>query len=751
MLSVALGTVCVQAHAQQASVNLPAQPLARSLIALAHAHGVTILMQDALVANRQAPALSGKFTVREALDRLLEGSGLSAQPQAEGTYVIRAVPSSPPPLLPEAAVASGPDAVLPTLTVIGGAERASTGFVADTTSTATRTDTPISETPQSIQVITQDLIKSQQAQSVSEALRNVAGVTVTMSDAGKPPGVSIRGFQAKTMSNGANDASGVINSLNVPMAGVDRIEVLKGADSILSGAMDPGGVVNVVAKRPQAEPVRELTLQTGSYGDWLGAVDLAGALTQDKRLAYRFVLSAERAGQSFGGYEGGKNVYVAPALGWKSGGTDLVVGYQHQVQDSPPVLTTLLGPGGPLPVTGPATPRNGNSLTQSDTVYVDLKQRLGSVFQFESKTQYQRSASKTNGDFFALVGGTPDAAEYLAQAGVLHNYGLSTDDHLQAKFSIGPVRQTMLGGFNYAVSWGDQAQSWMSRTGPFPAPNLQPADGPLHYTDMGKSYSDTVYLQDQLTWQRLHVLASIAHGSAWGSTTPSQSAWTPNVGVLYDLTDNVSVYANAFRSFNPQTNFRLQDGSFAPPKTGRSVEAGFKFNFFDDRLQGTADVFRTAVMNQAVRPPGADYSMLEGGQVTRGVELHVAGRVLPGLNLTADYSWSEELEADALFGLVPRHSGSLWLTYDLQGEHWAGWGGGIGVQARSAVRFPGQDARVPGQMQTDLNVHYTVRRWSAELGIKNLFNRTLYQNFAVSGIAYLQPGRLVYLTGRYNF
>ncbi|KVN19086.1 hypothetical protein WT09_10615 [Burkholderia stagnalis] len=745
--AIVFGMATVPLYAQT-SVNLPSQPLSATLSQLARQADVNILAPDNVVAGRVAPAVSGVLTVQDALTQVLKGTGLRVERVDPKTYVIKKYEST------ESAVSSksGKEAVLPTLTVSDRSITEGNGFIADSTSTATRTDTPISLTPQSIQVVTKDLLRSKQTQSVTEALAYVGGVTVQ--DTGNRPQVSIRGFAASTMSNGHND-TGSSNSLDVPMAGVERIEVLKGADSILSGAMYPGGIVNVVTKRPTAETVRELTFQTGSYGNLMGAIDLGGALTSDKALRYRFVLSAERAGQSFGGFDGKGNFYLAPSIEWKSRDTDIVLGYQRQVVNTPPQQITLLRPSDdPFPIHSRATPA-ANSLYQMDTVSVDVTQRLGSIFQFESKAQYQASSFALRG-FYEPIGGTPASTLYLGAKAITSSYGFDLDNHVQAKFSVGPIKQTFIAGVSNNVYWSTiSAPPTLVFVAPFPLATIQPDTGPWKYSAGGKSYSSTVYFQDQLAWDRLHILASIARGTSWSHNVASQSQWTPNIGILYQLTDNIAAYGNAMRSFVPQQGSFLLDGSVAPPRSGRSVEAGFKFNFFDDRLNVTADVFRTAETNVVIGIPGTPFVTLGGGRAMRGAELSVNGRLLPGLNVAANETYSSQQQQTDGTSTVPRHSASLWLTYDLQGERWHGWGVGVGIEARSGYQLSQSASnvvyKVPGQAQTDASVYYQSKQWAATLGVKNLFNRTLYQSNTFAHAVALQPGRLIYLTGRYKF
>lgn len=140
--------------------------------------------------------------------------------------------------------------------------------------------------------------------------------------------------------------------------------------------------------------------------------------------------------------------------------------------------------------------------------------------------------------------------------------------------------------------------------------------------------------------------------------------------------------------------------------------------------------------------------------VVRGAELSLTGRLFPGLNVFANYTFSNQQQITDGVSEVPRHSGTIWMTYDLQGERMHGWGVGAGVEARSGYQVSNSRLGVfkaPGQAQTDASVYYHAKQWTATLGVKNLFNRTLYQNQMTSAIVGLQPGRLIYLTGRYNF
>ncbi|VWC48920.1 TonB-dependent siderophore receptor [Burkholderia lata] len=732
----------------QVDVDLPSQALGTTLVQLAGKMGVNILAPAALIGGKQAPAISGHFTLNDALERLLSGSGLKAVRRGDNTYVIeQGLPSQSAP----SAAPTRADTVLPTIQVRAGASADNFGFVSDFTSAATRTDTPIALIPQAIDVVNQAQIESRNAQSVSDALAYLSGMTISnYGNVNVTP--YVRGFIAPVMVDGNASSLGLmprIGALGIPIDGIEKIEVLRGADTILAGSMDAGGVVNITTKQPTAMPVRQLTTQAGSFGDLKQAIDLGGALDGDKRLTYRFVMSAERTGASSYGYNGAKSFYVAPSIGWKSPGTQIVLGFRHLVQDLPQTPTTLFGfDGAPVKVALPSS-QPGAMLIQSDDVEISVKHRLSDVFSIESNATYThfRERADSVGYLPTNFDTPPQTALFYTPVGDRRVINVTTDNRMKAEFSTGEIKQTALVGLQYSVNWGDSstAVDSISVIAPFPSPVLPPYSGALVYDSLGRSQFTNVYLQDQLSWRRLHITASIARANAWTPGEEAQHAWLPNLGILYELTDRLSVYASTMRSFYPQRGYLIEIGGEPPPYSGHSIETGIKMNLLDDRLTLTADVFRAQTATVIQRIPGTDLVNEQGGQVSRGVEVSAVGRLLPGLNVNANYAYNDVQKGVGL----PHHSGTAWLSYDLQDERWAGWGAGIGVIARTATPVWGTTYRLPGQARTDLGIWYHAKGWSTALAVKNAFNRVLYDSAAGSA-AYLQPGRLFYLTARYD-
>jgi iron complex outermembrane receptor protein len=752
------------------SYSIAAGPLRGALDTFAAQANVSVSYVPNIVEGKVSRGLTGSFPVEQALTNLLAGSGLYAQSPAAGTYVILGTPTPTPTLEPnpEAPSAGGetPSVTqLPVIAVTANANRDlgyhDEGFVAQTTRSATRTDTPIAELAQSVEVVTQNVMSSQQSQSVVEALGNVSGISVGDRGLSSSPSVLVyvRGFNAPIMMDGLATQSDQL--LNIPAAGIERIELLKGADAIVAGDMAPGGVVNIVTKKPQADPVHELTVQVGSYGDLLTSVDLAGALTANRIFTYRFVASGERVGQDSYGYDGKRNFYLAPSLGFDYGGTHLVVGLEQSTMRVPQTPNTILGPNGPYPLDTPTGRPDDHASVHDTSVFYELAQDFGNDWTFRSKARYERAVDNQTSYFIGSAAAASDGSEILATSipTILfqNNYSWETEQSVTGKIRTGPVVQTLTIGFSYGKTWS----STTSGEGePITVPLgqgvlLPPVNVPTTFTTYeGNIYDSNLFLQDQVHVGGLRLLASVGHQQEWGQTVEMSKIWTPNFGVLYQLTSDIAIYANAQRSFQSQAALVLVGGAIAPPRTGSSVEAGAKFSLLGDRLTMTAAVFRAAVTNEAIAIPGSAFNVLSNGDVSRGFEVDATGRLLPGLNLIASYTFSNYVSVLNGFSQLPKNQGSLWMTYDLQGERWHGWGMGVGVRARSgyaATSTAGAVYPMPGQAQTDASIYYHAKTWSATLGVKNVFDRRLYGDYATTGFVAQEPGRLIFLTGIYDF
>jgi iron complex outermembrane receptor protein len=737
---------------------IPAGQLDRVLVAVATESRRPISFDAAITSNAQSNGVKGFLSVAQAIDMALQGTGFERVTASGGALTIRASATPVPVGVDQS------DAVLPQITVRDSAQKADQ-FNAATSSSATRTDTPISDTPQSVQVITRDVMQSQQTQSLESVLSNVSNVTVSPSAVGQDT-VQIRGFSAPVSTDGLMSNT-FQNALSIPLIGLEQVDVLKGADSILAGQMQPGGVVNVIRKKPQADPVNEITMQTGSYGEFLTGFDSAGALTADKRLTYRFVVSGERTGETYGGSVGKRTLYVAPSVGYKTGTTDLVVGFTQNTQHLPIQPFTMIVNGSPARLSYPIGTAEDHLRINDSTLYYDFSQKLTPNWTFKSKASYDASVTSYYDNNATELNGNGLAYLYPV-AGALRQRTLSLEESVQGKFKTGPVSHTVLTGFSYQrnlitnATGGDIAALTTGSIFSQVLPEVPiPASG---FVSAVNDYSSQVFLQDQLSVMgRLHVLASIAHAQARNDYATgkeyTQGAWSPNIGVLYQLTGTIGVYANYLKSFTPQGTDFLSTGGTAPPSIGKSVEVGVKGNFLDDRLTASVDLFRSAVANMVVQtgPTITSNILIPGGTVSRGVEFDVSGQIMPGWNVIANYSYTAQASPvyAGSVSLLPRHGFRLWTTYAFHGDALQGWGVAGGIRGRSS--YAGQKTgslpayRVPGQVSTDVNVSYRRKTWTMTFGVKNVFNHPWYGDTATNSFLAVYPGRTFLLTGTYAF
>jgi iron complex outermembrane recepter protein len=777
---------CAQTMQPVKEYAIGAGKLNQILAVFAARAGISLAYDQALVLGRVSPGLNGNYAVADALAHVLSGTGLEAVAKAEGGYALRPMPPArsqpqPRPVLSAdvlaAAAGARDDALLMEMVVVPGAdaEAADQGFVAASSRSATRTDTPLSQIPQSVQVVTQEALARQQSQSVLDALHDVSGVNIY--NVGVDTAVYIRGFLAPTRVNGLEQGPSRIDNasspLHTPLAAIERIEVIKGADSIVAnGDMEPGGLVNIITKRPQAEPIRQLTLEAGTQGHQRMALDLAGALSDDQVWTHRVILSGSSDADAIDRYDSVRDVYFAPSLGYRHNDTVAVVGINYQ--------RNLQANGG----LGPIGQVTAGLLSSSIGGSYDWQQKLGSNWGVESKGNYMRTRLSSR-SYSCVESDSSDGDAPLrdceAQAVEYTSYGWNLENSVHATFHTGPVKHTVLAGVALSYSWravpmaeiGAPMLATLSRSSlpEVSATNLVPS-GPsvtLNYNNW--------FLQDQLSWRRWHFLANLGYTKAWSHATDPQTEEVTslhpqskpiyNVGLSYELTDNVTLYANRQKSFvlQAQPSGIHYDGGPAglynlPPTDGKSVEAGVKFNLLDDRLMLTTSVFRAShagvLYSYAADDVGNLYTALLPPTISRGMEFDLSGSPAPGWNLTASYSYTDFRYAQPTGfivepSLISRHQASFWSSYDLQTPAWRGWGYGLGATARSG--YPSNSGEhIGGQFSVDASIRYASKLWSLTLGARNLLNRHLYGSFAnlQEGIGF-EPGRVFVLTGRYNF
>jgi len=762
--------------------SIPPQPLSSALMALGRQADVQILTSSDTIAGQHSTGTFGKLKVEVALDQLLAGTGLGYEVIGKRTVVVH--PRDFTPAISYQSPLSGTKPSVPIVSVldtvqVSGLLLGDAGFMAEITRGATRTDTELSDIPQSVSIVTRDLMDSKQAFEVADVVRHVAGVDY-VDGFGGPPLFRIRGFNT---GNGLTDGmpNGVARIEDLPpLIGIERVEVLKGPETILGeSSVDNnfGGSVNIVMKRPQAEPVRQLVFSTGRYdGTRLGA-DLAGPIDEQGRLAYRVVVAGNHADRTAQGYQGQRNAYLAPSIAWQGNTTQLLLGFEYIDNRVPvPDHTALLGPS--LAQSSPFRLLLGNpddhARYRTRRAFYMLEQALDGRWSLHSRGQYV--SQKNNGQAWAFS----DTQLYGLSAPLARAYHYSDtfytlQNELAANFEHGMFAHEVLLGIDHARTHaGSNTRPGMltfgtiANVGPWSNDSrLPPASSNelslARSRPLGSSWTTNtgLFVQDQISigesWNVLATLRHTTHELA-GGAAPRQrrSKWVPRLGVVYKPVDGISVYASSNTGFQVEALLD-EDGKPLPPSVSRQLEVGTRLDLFDHRARLSAAWYRTRLDRsiERISPESPHFAVPGPGQTNSGVEVEFEGQILPGLDVSASYTGARIRNHDHSqpYG-APRHQWNAWASYRFQHGALQSWGvaGGLFSRSRSMGRIEsGGYFTIPGQLSAEANLTYYADDWWVTLGVKNLFARTLYAVNAESSFVPVRTGRELLLSGTYNF
>lgn len=772
-LAMPTGAMAQTAGSAAASVSYAIEkgPLEQTLLTIGRQSGRSIVFDPALVRSLTGAPVKGALSAEDAVRAALQGTGLVLAVKADGTLSVAAG-------APAAATSAAPVASLKAITVVAERDQAETSFKVDRSSTSTRSDTDLMDVPASVTVVTAKVLEAQQARSVEDAISQVAGVIYTKSPQGTPS-YSIRGYgQTAVMSNGlANSAAA-----NTNIAGVERIEVLKGPQAILAGAGSSGGAanpgalggaVNVVSKKPQAETLRELTVQYGSYGDKVLAGDISGALTEDKKLTYRLIASGESQDKNWAGYDGNKTEFLNPQLRWKDDATDVIVGYSTDNRRIAPNAYTFAYRGSVQEAPGQRLGHETDGFdVQTQNYFYTLSRKLGDNVSFNSKMQHTTfNMSLRMKSPLGLAG---NETIYYSNSHMESSTDSDVGDHyFDIKFATGPVKHSLVTGFSHDSTHYEQLEydGPSALVQPYGAANnWQRSENTPYSRYIMDGDQAGAYAIDTLTWGDWHLLGGMRRSkykSASGSqylttntsrTTPESGMWetTPTVGAVYNITPSVSAYANFVKGFSPQTGYTMCGGTKSEPMRSTNREVGMKFDFLDSKLSVTTAAYSLDQSNSMSYNSAQRCYTLQPAQKTKGVELDVAGEVYKGLNLlfNANYSTIKDVSGYYVeYAARPKKKASLWANYDFQSAMLRGWGLGMGFTAydKSWLGYKyststSDPVKLSGAARFDASVGYAAKAWSVTLGVKNLFDRELYDFATTTSYVPIQQPRTATLT-----
>jgi iron complex outermembrane recepter protein len=577
------------------------------------------------------------------------------------------------------------------------------GYRVPNASTATKTDTPLRDIPQSIQVVPQEVLEDRQVRSLTEAVETVSGVVEDFRYLGSTGGRRIiRGFsEGDTFRNGFRE--GTSTGTTVPFATIEQVEVLKGPASVVSGSVEPGGIINYITKKPLSEPYYKLGLEVGNFGRYQPNVDFSGSLTADKNVLYRFIAAYEQQ-DSYQEFANSSVTAIAPSLTFKLGDrTDLNLYYEYSRYFGDPIVR--------YPVRfsdGSLTPRRFHPNYPKANEFESISHKAGYTFthEFNDNWQIRNNFAVTIASFkigdtyrvgviddrfitFATFEADTNDANYFSQIDLL------------GKFRTGSISHQILVGFDFNYFTGSYAGS-----GNYDDTIIPPLDirNPNYdaLTRRPEVFPDTtfvsdrlsygLYLQDQIAfndqWKLLiggrydwisEESGNIPTGTVQDVPVQTDGAFSPRIGLVYQPNKNISLYASYSRSFNPAIG-RNPNGEIFEPTRGTQYEVGVNTDFLNGRFSATLAAYNLIKTNVLTPDPDPilaqrGFQVQVGEQRSRGFELDIAGEILPGWKIIASYAYTDATvtvdnsiasNINNRLANVPLNQASLWTTYEIQ-------------------------------------------------------------------------------------
>ncbi|PLR42146.1 TonB-dependent siderophore receptor [Chimaeribacter arupi] len=637
---------------------------------------------------------------------------------------------------------------------------AATNYQPHTSVTATRSESRIIEVPQSITVVPEQVLKDQAATSVDQALNYVSGITQSNTLGGTQDAVIKRGFGDNRDGSILRDGLRSIQARNFTPTS-ERVEVLKGPSSMLFGMNEPGGMINIISKKPQLTPHVHLEGRTTSFGGGGGQLDVTGPLGGG--FAGRLIVDHSETDywRNFGR---NRQTVVAPSLMWFGDSTMVRVSWEHMEYLVPFDRGTVIDSNTGKPVNTPRERRfdEGYNATRGDqdtlTLQVDqaLSENWASQFTYSfNRNRYsdnQARATAYNADTGVLTRqadstADADARTQIVQASVKgdvdwgrvnHQLLMGFDYEADRTFRGDMIRGSKNTAFNvYHPVYGEMAASTTV--------SAKDSDQRENIDSRGVFLQDEIRLNDRwrliggLRYDSFEVMAGKGRPFVT-NTQSSDSKLVPRAGVVYSLTDWSSLYASYTESFKPNSSIATQIGAL-PPEQGKAYEIGAKIDT-QNGITGTLALYDIRKRNVMVS------ELVDGDTVTRtagqvrsqGVELDASGRLTSTLSLMGSYAYTDARvteDPDNRGKLMPntaRHTAALFLTNDF---------GGTGLLANDNLRA-GVGGRYVGKRPGDAANSFWLESYTVadafvawrtpfsgydvkwQLNVKNLFDKTYY-------------------------
>ncbi|MDI3295661.1 TonB-dependent siderophore receptor [Janthinobacterium tructae] len=797
----ALAQESAAAAAASLDFQVPAGDLAAALRQVASQSRVILSFTPEQTRGKTSAGLIGRHDVLAALNGVLRGTGLKAERSANGSYVLRPAQSESGAnaiaMMPEVSVKAQQDAT----------EGSGAYVSALPVSTATPLGLSIRETPQSVSVITQQRMQDQGLSTIAQVMAQTPGITL-FSLGSERTGFTSRGYSITNYQlDGVSTHSENLGLNAIPsqsladMALYDRIEVLRGASGLMTGAGDASGAINMVRKKPTAQFQASVEGELGSYDERRAMADIAGPLNEARTVRGRLVTVYEEGDGIIDGYSRDKKVVYGVVEADLSAGTKLTAGVTHQRKRSNGSLSYLgfplfysNGAMTDLPRSFSPAAKSNRFDTKSTDLFATLEHALANDWKVKISANRVQSSQEERSIYLDVSGGFPDQAtgDGLLLNADYRDYQLqvnSVDVNVRGPFSAFGRQHDLVLGMDYSEFQSTTDGRFGGGVASTPA-NLYrwnrtatPAFGNAVVTYDSTRRQASAYAATRLNLsERLKLIAGakvLRYSENYISDAPSVNfysaapasesrVFTPYGGLVFDIDGTHSAYASYSTIYQPQAS---QDryGKLLAPREGKTFEAGIKSGWLDGRLNTAAALYQIRQSNLAESDPGYTVPGTNNpanrtiqGARTQGVDLEATGAITPSWNISASWSYSqtENNTGKAILTTFPRHLVKLWTTYRLPGElHRLTLGGGVNWQSRvysdidawqinSTLHWEQKAYSVASLM-----ARYDVSdKLSATVNVANLFDKQYTASVSdwwYSGMH--GPARKVALTVRYQF
>ena len=774
------------AYAQQQvqAFDIAPGPLSEVLSRYAQAAGAPIAFQSQQVAGVNSAGVRGSYNVEDGFAKVLEGTGFAAQASADG-YQLQA--------LPQANGTLALAATEITSNQLGTVTEGTGSYTPGTIATATRMVLTPKETPQSITVITRQHMDDFGLNAIDDVMRHTPGITVSTYDSERTNyfarGFSIENFQydgIPTLRNSAYSSGQTLTD----MAIYDRVEILKGATGLLTGAGAPGATLNLIRKKPTRDFKASIELGAGSWDNYRSQVDVSGPLTDSGNIRGRAVAAYQDKHSFMERYQRKTSVYFGSLEADLDDDTLLTVGFDYQNNDP-----QSSGWSGSRPLFN----------TKGDRI--DVKRSYNNGAKWSRWEQYNRGAFATlersfaNG-WVAKAQVTHQLSGYDAPLGSIQSApspdtGLSTvyankftgltransaDVYLSGPFSLlGREHELVVGASASNSHWkGKDYGSPTHANGK--VVDFWNFDGNFAEPDWGTP----TYINDLTTRQSAGYMTSrfsladplnlflggrVANYKLRGTDDSTETGrLVPYAGVTYDLNENFTAYASYTDIFMPESYNRDRNNKLLEPSEGKNYEGGIKGEFFNGRLNTSLAYFEVhqsnraepdAEYNAAPTNPSVGYASKGIEAKTKGFEAEMSGELAPGWQAQAGYTHKiiRDESGKKVSTWEPQDQLSFYTTYKLKGPlDRLTVGGGARWQSRSwqelynRYKSKNEEFAQEAYWLVDVMARYQVtENLSATLNLNNAFDKKYYTNIGFYNTAYYGDPRNVMLTTRWSF